>query len=123
MVKLLIIEDDELLRGQLASGLADAGHEVSEAANGVIGLRLFNEIAPDLVLTDIIMDEGEGLGAIMALRRVSQEIPIIAMSGNPVYLNHGLKLGATESLLKPFSMAVLSECITRLAGGAAAKSA
>ena len=114
MVKVLIIEDDEFLRGQLAAGLLDSGFEVTEAENGMAGLRRFKEIGPDLVITDIIMDEGEGLGAIMELRRDAPDLPIIAMSGNPMYLDHGLKLGATEALLKPFGMQKLKSTIDGL---------
>ncbi len=123
MVKLLLIEDDDLFRGQLAAGLVDAGHDVTEAANGRAGLRLFRETDPALVITDIVMDEGEGLGAIMELRREAPGLPIIAMSGNSVYLDHGVKLGASEALLKPFNMKDLGEAIARVMEIPAARSA
>lgn len=116
MLKVLIIEDDELLREQLARGLADSGFSVGEADSGAAGLRLYHETAPDVVVTDIIMDEGEGLGAIMELRRVQPDLPIVVMSGNPTYLDYGLKLGASEGLLKPFTMQRLRDAIGALAG-------
>ena len=122
MLKLLLIEDDDLLRGQLASGLSDAGYQVTEAGNGEEGLRLFDSISPDLVITDIVMDEGEGIAVIIALRRARPELPIIAMSGNPLYLEHGLKLGATEAFPKPFTMSKLLDGIARLTGQAPVKS-
>lgn len=119
MAKLLLIEDDALLRGQLAGGLSGAGHEVAEAGNGTDGVRLFRAAGPDLVITDIVMDQGEGLGTIIVLRRAAPALPILAMSGNPMYLDHGLKLGATEGLLKPFRMAALLAAVDRHARPAA----
>lgn len=120
MARVLIIEDDDLLRAQLAGGLADCGYDVGEADSGTEGLRQFHETSPDVVVTDIFMDEGEGLGAIMELRREKLDLPIVVISGNPMFLEQGRKLGASEGLLKPFQMQQLRDTIGALIGKPAA---
>jgi DNA-binding response OmpR family regulator len=109
MVLVLIMEDDELLRSHLCDGLAAAGHDVKEAKDGKSGLDLFQSMLPDIVLTDLIMENGEGIESIMAIRRQAPTVPVIAMSGNPQYLKNSSKLGATHTLLKPFRMTQLLE--------------
>lgn len=116
MNKILLIDDDTLLRGQIHEGLAQAGYDVADATSGEEGLKLFPELRPDLVITDIVMDNGEGIEAIMNLRKLAAEIPIIAISGNILYLHHSKQLGATDILEKPFRMAHLLDMITRVNG-------
>jgi len=107
MASVLIMEDDDLLRTHLSEGLTAAGHRVIEAENGKSGLGLFRSSQPDIVLTDIVMEDGEGIESIMEIRRWAPHVPVIAMSGNSQYLSNSSKLGATHTLLKPFRMAEL----------------
>src|SRR6266480_7062891 len=81
VARILVMDDDELLRGALRVVLEAAGYEVIEAADGDAGLRLQREQAADLVLVDIFMPERDGLEVIRALRAEIPEPKIISMSG------------------------------------------
>lgn len=119
MVKLLVIEDDEYLLQYLSLFLTQKGYEVVSAINGEIGLELFELEKPDLVLTDIIMPEVEGIEVIMKLRDTHADLPIIAMSAGlqnsaEIYLEMAQKLGATSIIKKPLDMPELLSCIENL---------
>src|SRR2546422_179515 len=81
VARILVMDDDELLRGALRVVLEAAGYEVIEAADGNAGLRLEREQSADLVLVDIFMPERDGLEVIRALRTEIPQPKIIAMSG------------------------------------------
>ena len=109
-----MIDDDALFRGVVRAGLEDAGHEVVEAGGGHDGIDRFNDSAPDLVITDVVMDDGEGIEVVLTLKRLAPGLPVIAISGNPGnpdYLKHSRTLGASQTLLKPFAMRTLLACI------------
>ncbi|MCH8809524.1 MAG: response regulator, partial [Proteobacteria bacterium] len=91
MARILIIDDEDELRSMLRQMLEQAGHEVTEAVNGAEGIRLYEQDRPDLIITDIIMPEKEGVETIIALRRADPDLPIIAISG-------GGRLDATDFL-------------------------
>jgi DNA-binding response OmpR family regulator len=69
MAKLLVIEDDEQFCQMLGQMLDQAGHEVEMAANGVIGMERFRDSSPDLVITDILMPEQDGIDTILAMKK------------------------------------------------------
>jgi YesN/AraC family two-component response regulator len=107
MAKILLIEDEPLVRLGLAKLLEVAGHKVTEAENGVAGVEAYAAARPDLVLTDVVMPEKEGLETIVDLRRRFPEVKIIAMSGGGRFGNYSLleyaaALGAHGALRKPF---------------------
>lgn len=104
MVQILIIDDNVQLRRTLVRTLKAAGHDVHEAADGVKGLKLFEELRPDLIITDIVMPEQEGIETIRLLRQRAPNLPIIAISGGGRldYLGFARELGATATLPKPF---------------------
>lgn len=104
----LIIDDDPPIREMLRRMLEYAGYQVTEAVDGEAGLRSFQAEPPDLVITDILMPNKEGLETIMGLRRLAPEVPIIAMSGGGhngtlSYLQTADRLGARVTLAKPFT--------------------
>jgi DNA-binding response OmpR family regulator len=106
-MKVLVIDDDELLRGMVAKMLRLDGHEVVAAADGPHGMELFRKEQPALVITDIIMPEREGIETILELRRANPRVKIIAMSGGGRLGEiHVLKmarlLGADDAIEKPF---------------------
>jgi len=105
MADILIIDDDRQMRRLLTRILQGAGHTVRAAENGRVGIALFQQRHPALVISDIVMPDMEGIETILALRREQPEIPIIAISGgsDPLYLQAAGKLGATAMLEKPFS--------------------
>ena len=107
MARILLIDDDELLRGVLAKSLAHAGHTVIQAADGQQGVELARATAVDLVITDLIMPVQEGVETIMTLRRERPALPIVAISGgmsnSKLYLEIAAKIGAKRILPKPFT--------------------
>lgn len=122
MPHILLVDDDALLRDALHETLVRAGYEVEDASGGTEALKAFRRQPHDLVITDIVMVDGEGLDMIRALRKLDAHIKIIAMSGGGLgksadYLNLADKFGATRVLAKPFSGAeVLAVVAAVLAG-------
>ena len=111
---ILIIEDEESTRVLLRSMLEAAGHEVREASNGRIGLALYRDRPPDLVITDIRMPEMSGLDMILELTREFLNAKVIAISGEQGeehVLGVAKLLGARQTLHKPFSMEQLLNAV------------
>ncbi len=107
MAKILVIEDDSSFRNVLVQMLAKAGYEVRQAGDGNQAVEVCTDFNPDLVLTDIIMPDKEGLETIQDLLAINPNLKIIAMSGGgkfgpDSYLPLAQKLGAKASLQKPF---------------------
>jgi DNA-binding NtrC family response regulator len=115
---ILVIDDDPGIRLVLRKTLERAGYEVHEAADGEAGLKQFRDVKPDLVITDIIMPEREGVETIVALRQQSPATPIVAISGGggggADYLTMAKKLGAARALQKPFSVATALRVVDEL---------
>lgn len=122
MARMLIIDDDPTIRA-LASGVLEAqGHSVVVAVNGHTGLAAFDAGQIDLVVTDIVMPEREGISTIGAIRRLNRTVPILAISGSNTVGRYGGHLdaaaivGANATLPKPFTAEALIEAIDRLLG-------
>ena len=81
MQRILVIDDDPLVRRTMERLLQKSGYEVRLAVDGIEGLRAFRTQRPDLVITDIIMPQKEGLDTIRLLRTWSPDVKIIAISG------------------------------------------
>lgn len=122
MARILVVDDEDLVRMTLRQMLEAAGHEVVEARNGREGLDLQTEHAFDLVLTDIIMPEQEGIETIVQLRRRNPQLRIIAISGggrtkNMDFLKIAASVGADETLTKPFTTNELTAAVSRCLSG------
>ena len=107
MASILVIEDNELVRGFLRAVLEQQGHAVTEAGQGRAALQRLRQSPFDLVLTDIYMPDCDGLEVIMTLRREFPSIRIVAMSGGSGDRNllaAARQLGAQEVLEKPISI-------------------
>ena len=108
MARILIIDDDKIVRDLLRTALEDDGHEVVEAPNGKIGSRLYRDEPTNLVITDIYMPNKEGLETITELRREFRGVKIIAISEAPVGkfdpLPMAEKLGALRTFAKPLDL-------------------
>jgi DNA-binding response OmpR family regulator len=121
--RVLVIDDDDAMRGTIRKILEREGHEVLEAANGRVGLRIFGAMGADIVVTDLIMPEQEGIETIIELREVSADVPILAMSGGEWVsagegrLQDAETLGANASLAKPFSVDQLRDAVAALLKG------
>ena len=107
MATILIIDDEEIIRALLRSALEAAGYEVTEAANGREGLELFRHRPMDLVITDIVMPELNGLDMLLELTREFLQAKVIAISGageEKNVLDVARLLGARQTFEKPFSL-------------------
>lgn len=109
MARILIIDDDETIRSVFKRFLTGKGYEVDVAADGRQGLRLLEEKTVDLVITDIMMPETDGLEVVMAIQGKDADIPVIAISGGmhamPMdFLPMAKKFGAISVLYKPVEL-------------------
>ncbi len=106
MARILIIDDEPQIRSMLRLMLERVGYEVAEAPDGIEGIRRYRENPADLIITDLIMPNKDGIGMIIDLKKEFPKVKIIAMSGGGVnrpegYLDGAKKLGAARTLTKP----------------------
>ena len=116
MAKILLVEDDELVRDMLAQVLQKASHEVTCAADGEEAAKLLHQLQPDMMITDIIMPKKSGITLISEVKNGHPNMEIIAISGggrlDPIgYLDLSENLGASVSFEKPVVQGSLSLCI------------
>ncbi len=121
MKRILIIDDDEQFREMLRAMIEREGYEVTEAQDGEIGLNLQNENKFDLIITDIIMPNKEGIALIMELKKDYPDLKIIAISGGGRivpndYLGIAERLGADYTLSKPFRRRELIRALEKVLG-------
>jgi CheY-like chemotaxis protein len=107
LARILVIEDEDLVRFTLRDSLESAGHEVVEAKNGQEGLDALGQEPFDLVITDIIMPVKEGVETTIEIRRSFPTVKVIAISGggrmrDMRYLQMAKDYGAACILQKPF---------------------
>ncbi|MDX5373225.1 MAG: SpoIIE family protein phosphatase [Pseudomonadaceae bacterium] len=114
--KLLIIDDDEVVRASLAAYLEDSGFLVLQAGNGTQGLEVFERAQPDVVICDLRMPQVDGLELIRRIAALGSEVPVIVVSGAGVMSDavEALRLGAADYLIKPLEdLAVLEHSVRR----------
>ncbi|MBT3307272.1 MAG: response regulator [Alphaproteobacteria bacterium] len=128
MAKILLIEDEEMVRYSLRCALESEGHEVLEATDGEDGVSQFRELADDpnpadIVVTDILMPKKHGYDTISEILDISPETKIIAISGGgggefdtKAFSEMSKFLGAERMLAKPFSseefLLAVNNCLT-----------
>jgi CheY-like chemotaxis protein len=117
--RILVIDDEAAIRYTVQLLLEDSGFTVEVASNGREGVAAFRANPPDLVLTDILMPEQEGIETIMQIRREFPKTKIIAMSGggrmgNTDFLTIAKGLGADATIAKPFETEDLIDLVQRL---------
>jgi len=108
MESILIIDDEPQIRSMIRLILERAGYSAMEAADGVEGIRRFRENPVNLIITDLIMPNKDGIGMIIELKKEFPDAKIIAMSGGGLnrpegYLRGAQKLGAACTLSKPIN--------------------
>jgi CheY-like chemotaxis protein len=129
MARILVIDDDGLVRDSLRAVLQLEGHTVLVAADGDEGLRQCREQAIDLVLCDIFMPGREGIETVKEIRRMTADLPIVTMTGGARvvpsasdrgqtdYLQMSRLVGATATITKPFRhrelIALIDRCLER----------
>lgn len=121
MANILLVDDDAEFLKTLTKVLQAAQHTVTSVSNGSLALKQFKNGSFDLVITDLVMPEKEGIEIIISLEEIAPRVKIIAMSGggrgNPGnYLAMAAKLGADKTLAKPFKKAELLAAVDQLVG-------
>jgi len=121
MPRILLIEDDAALRRTLRTILEKALHTVAEAGDGLQGVALFSKETFDLVITDIIMPNREGIETIGDIRRLDPHVPIVAISGGgsvggELFLKLAEQVGATRTLAKPIRPVDLVQAVASCLG-------
>ena len=106
MALILIIDDEPQIRSMLKLMLEREGYEVAEAPDGIEGIRIYRQNPADLIITDLIMPNKDGIGVIIDLKKEFPDVKIIALSGGGLnkpegYLKGAKKLGAACTLTKP----------------------
>ncbi len=116
MLRILVIEDDALIRGVLSRILQACGYAVTQATDGPTGLGVCREQGPDLVLTDLQMPGMNGIEVITQLHAFAPNLPVIVMSaevrsGDLDPLGDAKRLGVAGVLAKPFNREALTQLV------------
>jgi CheY-like chemotaxis protein len=124
IASILLIDDDDDLRTLFAGVLRSAGYTVDTASDGKAGLALYSTGLHELVITDIVMPDMDGLELLDALRQYNPRPRVIAMSGGsklsvPLYLSTARQLGAQRVLSKPIELHALLQAVAEVLNGAA----
>ncbi len=100
---ILVIDDEKILRAAIRGFLEDYKFNVIEAENGRVGLELFEEKNPDLLLVDLKMPEVDGMDVLSTVTKKKPETPVIVISGTGILSDaiEALRLGACDFILKP----------------------
>lgn len=120
MAKILVVDDEASVRTILKRTMENAGHQVIEACDGKEGIKLYHESQPDIMITDIVMPEKEGIEVIMELRQDYPDIKIIAISGGGRQVKAGNslmiaeKIGACRTFTKPFDRKAVLQTVQNL---------
>lgn len=121
MTRILVIDDEESIREMLRAMLEREGYDVLDASNGAEGIKLCVNDPADLLITDIIMPEKDGMETIVEFRREFPDTKIIAISGGDrvepgAYLEMAKKLGAADTFTKPFEREEILAAVRNLVG-------
>jgi CheY-like chemotaxis protein len=118
-VSILLVDDDEQFRAMLSEALTNEGHHVVEASDGQQAIKLYADRPTDLVITDLVMPQKEGLEMIVEIKRLHTGVKIIAISGggrgnSGNYLKMAKAFGAQVVLAKPFLHSEILEAISQV---------
>jgi DNA-binding NtrC family response regulator len=113
---ILVVDDDVDVRQLLVEILQERGYAVLEARNGAEAVRAIRHAAIDLIVTDLVMPEQEGLETICLLHREYPQLRIMAISGYEcgAYLYYAQHFGACVTLKKPFSVDTFVEMVEQV---------
>ena len=108
MKSILIVDDETGVRKLMRAILENEGYSVLEAAGGNEAILQYGKYNPDLVVTDLLMPDKDGIETLFELRQMNCDAKVIALSGggricSESYLNYAMKLGATAAIEKPFT--------------------
>lgn len=122
MARILLIEDDESIRPLLEATLEREGHAVTSAINGQDGVAKFKPGEFDLIITDLVMPEKEGIEVLQDVRSRDKTVKALAMSGggkfggSDTYLRLASLLGAGKVLAKPFTPTQFIDAVNEALG-------
>ena len=122
MARILLIDDDYAVRTVMRLTLVHFGHTVTESRDGREGLKLLDQINVDLLITDIVMPEVDGLEVVIEVAKRRPAMRIIAISGGgrlneSDHLHVAKLLGATKVLAKPFTTEALLAAVNEALAG------
>jgi CheY-like chemotaxis protein len=118
MAQILLVEDNPAMLETLSFAMRAKGHSVVSASNGAEGIERFAAASFDVVVTDIIMPDLDGIGMIDEMRRMAPKVKIIAISGGGTaveydFLDAARKHGAMATLEKPFPISEFHSLLER----------
>ncbi len=115
-LRVLLIDDEALVRDELGGLLEDEGYELSTASDGQEGLVRFRDEAPDMVITDVRMPRRDGLSVAMAIRQESPKTPVTVITGhgNESMVLEALRAGVTDFIKKPVRFEELTMALERM---------
>ncbi len=116
MARILVVDDEAMLRGVVRKMLERNGHEVFDAADGELGMEAYRRLLTDIVITDIVMPNKNGIQLIIDLKEEYPSVRLIAMSGGARtserdFLEVAKQYGVRQVLHKPFSRAELEAAV------------
>lgn len=117
MASILLIDDDDLVLTAMRSMLEFGGHKVCSVSSGPAAMKSLQQDPPDVIVTDLLMPEMDGIDIIRAIRAIDQATPIIAVTGDVQmtrrsdHFSSAKTAGATETLMKPFRASVLCNLV------------
>lgn len=119
--RILIIDDEVQIREMLGQMLSREGYDVVHAPDGKVGMNICRTQSIDLIITDIIMPEKDGIEMILELRHDFSHLKVIAISGGgrlgpDGYLEMAQKLGAHKTFFKPFNRREILDAVKELLG-------
>lgn len=126
MARILVIEDQDLVRSTIKMVLEGAGHDIAVAADGLDGLQQFQRSDFALVICDVFMPRKDGLATLKELRETRGDVPVIVMSGGSMrplragdprnldYLQLATDLGAAQTIAKPFNTRELTTLVAEV---------
>ena len=120
MAKILFCEDNLITQKLIRAALEATPHEIQFASNGSEGIKLIEQARPDIIFTDVHMDEMTGLELLSAVKARDElaDIPIVLMTASvqSSYLEEGYSKGAADHIIKPFTVDDLRAKVEKFAG-------
>ncbi len=115
--RVLVIEDDEIAREQLAKVIKKEGHQVLEAEDGRVGVELFKKELPEIVVTDLKMSDADGMEVVQMVKRLSAKVQVIVTTalGETDTAVMAIREGALDYLKKPIDTDQLTVALGRAA--------
>jgi len=117
VVRVLLVDDDPIVRTSIKELLTREGYEVLSASSGGVAMRHFEELPADLLIANVFMAQGDGIKVIAELNRIRPDLSIIALAPSPVpqgYLSAARAFGASEIFMKPLDTDQLLRAVRRL---------